>query len=72
MIVADHGVDSHHPSTDHSREYIPLLVFGKQVKNGVNLGIRKSFADVAATIAEAFNVKKPEIGNSFLKEIGGN
>jgi phosphopentomutase len=72
MIVADHGVDPTTPSTDHSREYIPLLVFGKQVKNGVNLGIRQSFADVAATIAEAFNVKKPEIGNSFLKEIGGN
>jgi phosphopentomutase len=72
MIVADHGVDPTTPSTDHSREYIPLLVFGKQVKNGVNLGIRQSFADVAATIAEAFNVKNPEIGNSFLKEIGGN
>jgi len=69
MIVADHGVDPTTPSTDHSREYIPLLVFGKQVKNGVNLGIRQSFADVAATIGEAFNVTPPQIGKSFLKEI---
>lgn len=69
MIVADHGVDPTTPSTDHSREYIPLLVFGKQVKNGVNLGIRQSFADVAATIGEAFNMKSPEVGISFLKEI---
>jgi phosphopentomutase len=69
MIVADHGVDPTTPSTDHSREYIPLLVFGKQVKNDVNLGIRQSFADVAATIGEAFNVTPPQIGKSFLKEI---
>ena len=69
MIVADHGVDPTTKSTDHSREYIPLLVFGKKVKNDVNLGIRESFADVAATIAEAFSVTAPEIGKSFLKEI---
>lgn len=69
MIVADHGVDPTTKSTDHSREYIPLLVFGPKVKNNVNLGIRESFADVAATIAEAFGVTMPEIGTSFLKEI---
>jgi phosphopentomutase len=69
MIVADHGVDPTTKSTDHSREYIPLLVFGKQVKNNVDLGIRGSFADVAATIAEAFSVTAPEIGTSFLKKI---
>ncbi len=69
MIVADHGVDPTTKSTDHSREYIPLLVFGKKVKDNVNLGIRKSFADVAATIAEAFHVTPPMIGESFLKEI---
>jgi phosphopentomutase len=69
MIVADHGVDPTTKSTDHSREYIPLLVFGKKVKDNVNLGIRKSFADVAATIAEAFQVTPPMIGKSFLKEI---
>ncbi len=69
MIVADHGVDPTTASTDHSREYIPLLVFGKPIKNNVNLGIRDSFADVAATIGEAFRVSAPKIGTSFLKEI---
>ncbi len=69
MIVADHGVDPTTASTDHSREYIPLLVFGKKVKNNVNLGIRESFADVAATIGEALAVTPPVVGRSFLKEI---
>jgi phosphopentomutase len=69
IIVADHGVDPTTPSTDHSREYIPLLVFGNNVKNDVNLGIRESFADVAATIAEAFSVTAPEVGTSFLREV---
>ncbi|MCE5207201.1 MAG: phosphopentomutase [Chloroflexi bacterium] len=69
LIVADHGVDPTTPSTDHSREYIPLLVFGQQVRDDVNLGIRKSFSDVAATIAEAFGLEAPEIGTSFLREI---
>lgn len=72
MIVADHGVDPTTKSTDHSREYIPLLVFGEIVKNSVNLGIRQSFADVAATIAEVFGVTPPEIGTSFLKEISSD
>lgn len=69
LIVADHGVDPTTPSTDHSREYVPLLVFGPEVKPGVNLGIRQSFADVAATIAENFGLDQPEIGTSFLEEI---
>lgn len=69
MIVADHGVDPTTPSTDHSREYIPLLVFGEPVKPGVNLGTRATFADVAATIAEAFALEPPEIGVSFLSQI---
>ena len=72
MVVADHGVDPTTPSTDHSREYIPLLVFGEQVKNNVDLGIRGSFADVAATIAEALAVTPPVIGKSFLKEISAD
>ncbi len=69
MFVADHGVDPTTESTDHSREYSPLLVFGKPVKGGVNLGIRGTFSDVAATIAEAFQLEPPEIGVSFLGEI---
>jgi len=69
MIVSDHGVDPTTKSTDHSREYIPLLVFGSKVKNNVNLGTRATFADVAATIADAFSLPMPSIGTSFLKDI---
>ncbi len=69
MIVADHGVDPTTPSTDHSREYIPLLVFGAAVKPGANLGVRKTFSDVGATIAEIFGLEMPEIGVSFLSDI---
>ena len=71
MFVADHGVDPTTASTDHSRECSPLLVFGPQVKPGTDLGIRKTFSDVGATIAEAFSLEPPEIGKSFLKEILG-
>jgi phosphopentomutase len=69
VIVADHGVDPTTPSTDHSREYIPLLVFGAQVMDDVDLGTRSTFSDLAATIAEIFDLQPPEIGVSFLKEI---
>ena len=69
MIVADHGVDPTTKSTDHSREYIPLLVFGPNVKHSVDLGIRETFADVAATIADGLEVTPPMIGKSFLSEI---
>jgi phosphopentomutase len=69
MFVADHGVDPTTASTDHSREFSPLLVFGPQVKPGTDLGIRQTFSDVGATIAEAFSLEPPEIGKSFLKEI---
>lgn len=66
IITADHGCDPTTPSTDHSREYVPLLVYGKRLKSGVNLGIRRTFADVAATIAELFAVENPGEGTSFL------
>lgn len=69
VVVADHGVDPTTPSTDHSREYIPLLVFGVPVKNDVNLGDRKTYSDLAASIAEIFDLEPPEIGTSFLGEI---
>jgi phosphopentomutase len=69
MIVADHGVDPTTASTDHSREYIPLLVFGPRVKGSIDLGIRKTFADVGATISEIFGLPDCEIGISFLKQI---
>ncbi len=69
MVVADHGVDPTTESTDHSREFSPLLVFGASVKQNVNLGDRGSFADVGATIAEIFKLDQPMIGESFLKKI---
>jgi phosphopentomutase len=69
MIVSDHGVDPTTDSTDHSREFSPLLVFGESVKPNVDLGIRGSYADVAATIAEIFHLEPPQIGKSFLGDI---
>ncbi len=73
MFVADHGVDPTTESTDHSREYAPLLVFGASgdsiLRPGVALGTRDSFTDVGATIAEAFSLEPPLYGTSFLNEI---
>ena len=69
MITADHGCDpGYGATTDHTREYVPLLVLGKTVKPG-NLGTRKSFADIAATVAELLDVKLETPGKSFAKEI---
>ena len=58
MITADHGCDPITPSTDHSREYTPLLMVGKPIKPGVNYGTRNSFADIAATILNYFGITK--------------
>lgn len=69
IITADHGCDPTTPSTDHSREYVPLLVYGKKLKAGINLGTRKTFADVGQTIAEVFKTGRMKHGNSFLKQI---
>ena len=69
MITADHGCDPSTPSTDHSREYIPLLIYGPGVKRGVNLGTRRSFSDIGATILEYFDCEGGIAGESFLKEI---
>lgn len=69
MITADHGCDpSYTATTDHTREYVPLVVLGKQVKP-VNLGTRKSFADIAATVTELLNVPYETPGKSFAREI---
>lgn len=70
IVSADHGVDPTTESTDHSREFVPLLVFGPRVR-GVDLGTRKSFADVGATITENFKLTPPEIGTSFLDDLTG-
>ena len=69
MITADHGCDPVTPSTDHSREYIPLVVYGKKLKHGVNLGTRDTFADIGATILDYFGLDITIDGTSFLKEI---
>jgi len=69
MIVADHGVDPTMPGSDHSREYSPLLVFGEPIKPDTDLGIRASYADTGATIADIFGLQAPIIGTSFLREI---
>jgi len=71
FITADHGCDPTTPSTDHSREYVPLLVFGEKSKKGVNLGTRGSFSDVSATLADIFEVQGTGKGKSFWKEIHG-
>lgn len=65
MITADHGCDPTTLSTDHSREYVPLIVYAKQ-REGRNLGIRDTFSDIAATIADNFNIEKMKHGESFL------
>jgi len=69
FIVADHGNDPTTPSTDHSREYVPLLVYGERVKDGVDLGTRESFADLGATIAELLEVGPLPHGTSFVEKI---
>ena len=69
MITADHGCDPGFKGTDHSREYVPFLVYGKDIKAGVNLGTRSSFADIAATIQDIFEVEQKTSGVSFKKEV---
>jgi len=66
VITADHGCDPGFRGTDHTREYVPLLVYGAARKSGVNLGIRDTFADIAASIAEALGVEYQGDGSSFL------
>lgn len=68
IITADHGCDPAFKGTDHTRECVPLIVYGKKTK-GVNLGTRNTFSDISATIAEIFNIDFETEGKSFLKEI---
>lgn len=70
IITADHGCDPSTPSTDHSREYVPMLICGKHIKQGVNLGTRQTFADVSATVLDYFGVdKRDTAGESFLADV---
>lgn len=72
MLTADHGNDPTHHGTDHTREYIPILVTGAGIKGGKSLGTRSTFSDIAATVAELLKVPYPERGESFLTEIQEN
>lgn len=69
IITADHGNDPIHAGTDHTREYVPLLVYGPSLKKPGSLGIRATYADLAATIADNFGVHATEHGKSFLHEL---
>jgi phosphopentomutase len=71
ILTADHGCDPKGPSTDHSREYVPVLVTGPKTRRGVNLGTRATLADIGATIAENFGLNLPK-GSSFLKSLLGH
>ncbi|MEK5441971.1 MULTISPECIES: phosphopentomutase [unclassified Fredinandcohnia] len=71
IITADHGNDPVHTGTDHTREYVPLLVYNKKMDGGKELPLRSTFADVGATVADNFNVTPPKHGKSFLQEING-
>ncbi len=69
MITADHGCDPAAAGTDHTRENVPLIVYGSKIRGGVNLGTLKTFADIAATLAEIFSVEFETRGKSFLEAI---
>ena len=69
MITADHGCDPGAPGTDHTREYIPLLVYGKPIKPGVNLGTYPTFAMIGATVADIFKADLKTKGESFLLRV---
>jgi phosphopentomutase len=71
ILTADHGCDPTTPSTDHSREYVPVLVFGEKLRRGVDLGTRKSFSDISATLADVFKIRGTGKGKSFWKVIYG-
>lgn len=69
IITADHGCDPTTASTDHSREYVPLLIYGKNVKEGVDLGIRKGFTDLGQTVADYLGLDAKFDADSFLQDI---
>lgn len=69
IITADHGNDPTTPSTNHSREYIPVLIYGKSIKKDVNLGVLDTYADISATLLDIFNLKPLDNGKSFKNKI---
>lgn len=69
IITADHGNDPTYPGTDHTRELVPLLVYHKGIEQARNLGVRDTFSDLGATVADNFGVNTPKHGESFLKDV---
>ncbi|OMP65909.1 phosphopentomutase [Domibacillus epiphyticus] len=69
ILTADHGNDPVHHGTDHTREFVPLLVFSKKFARGNALEVRKTFADIGASIADNFTISMPEYGKSFMGEL---
>ncbi|WP_138417581.1 phosphopentomutase [Aquibacillus sediminis] len=69
IITADHGNDPVHHGTDHTREYVPLLVHHKGIEQGNRIALRDTFADIGATVADNYNIKHPDYGTSFLNDI---
>jgi phosphopentomutase len=69
VVTADHGNDPTTPSTDHSREYVPVLMYGARVRPGVDLGVRPTFADLGQTLADLFGVGPLGHGRSFLPDL---
>ncbi|XRD26036.1 phosphopentomutase [Lysinibacillus fusiformis] len=69
IITADHGNDPTFHGTDHTREYVPLIVYSPRFNGGAELELRDTFADIAATVAENFQVEVPAFGKSFLREL---
>ncbi|MCC0708320.1 phosphopentomutase [Clostridioides sp. ES-S-0190-01] len=69
IINADHGNDPTYKGTDHTREYIPVMIYGSKIKKGFNLGIKDTFADIGATVADILDVKLPKYGTSFKKDL---
>lgn len=69
IFTADHGNDPTYKGSDHTREYIPLVIYGKKVKANTNIGIRKSFADIAATISDILEIPPTNKGESFKNSI---
>lgn len=69
LITADHGNDPTYRGTDHTREYVPLIAYSKRFNGGADLGLRKTYSDLGATVADNFKVKMPEYGTSFLDQL---
>ncbi len=69
MITTDHGSDPTTPGTDHTREFIPILIHGRNLGTPNNIGVRKTFADIGTSIAEYLNLDQVLCGKSFLKDI---